>query len=232
MGTHSLASKYIPVPDSFRATLVGQEVEIPIFDDADRNYLDGYRVALLVSHGPELPEFDVPLQFLRDRGAVVDTITQNWLFDNQPAAPGMIVLAQFLATNVCVRADMAIRDAVVENYDVILTIGGAWNPVLLRTDGDILRFVQDAKIAGRLIASICHGPQFLISTDAFVRNTRITGVADILPDLTNAGFAVEDMDVVYDDHERLLTARNPAALEQFCERLAGCMKSQGPLRFP
>ncbi len=229
MGTHSLASKFMPVSDALRATLVGQEVDIPIFDGEDQGSLDGYRVAFLVSHGPELPEFAVPLQFLRDRGATVDVITQNWLFDDQPAAPGVIVLAQFLATNVCAKADMAIRDAIVERYDAILTVGGAWNPVLLRTDGDIIRFVRNAKDAGRLIASICHGPQFLISTTAFSCGARITGVDDILLDLSNAGFAVEKTDVVYDEQERLLTARSPAVLKQFCEKLAKCINLRSPL---
>ena len=59
----------------------------------------------MTTHGPELPEFHVPLNYLRDRGASVDVVTQDWLFDYQPEAPGMVVLAQWLAVNVCVKAD-------------------------------------------------------------------------------------------------------------------------------
>src|SRR5580658_6972484 len=218
MGTHSLATKFQPVPNALRETLIGSEVEIPTFAGMDPQLLAHYRIALLVSHGPELPEFAVPLDFLRERGAQVDVITQNWLFDYQPAAPGVVVLAQFLATNVCTRADMAIRDARVERYDSILTIGGAWNPILLSTDEDMVRFVKDAKASGRLIASICHGPQFVMRTAAFPRGTRATGVEDVVPDLRNAGFDVTEplLDVVYDGPGRLLTAHNPAALKAFC----------------
>src|SRR5262249_8536633 len=138
--SHSLADKYDRVSDKLRASLVGQEVDVPEFEA--RYPLEQYRVAVLVSHGPELPEFDVPVTFLRTCGARVDVITQNWIYDYQPAAPGVIVLAQFLATNVCVKADMPVRAAVADNYDAVLTLGGAWNPILLRTDQDMLAFTK------------------------------------------------------------------------------------------
>jgi protease I len=228
--SHSLASKYDRVSDALRASLVGQEVDVPEFETSRR--LERYRVALLVSHGPELPEFDVPTGFLRKSGARVDVITQDWLYDYQPAAPGVIVLAQFLATNVCVKADMPVRDAIVENYDAVLTVGGAWNPILLRTDKGMLGFATRAKELGRLVASICHGPQFLISVNAFPPQTRVIGVDDIVPDLENAGFKVVQEDVVYDSKSRVLTARNPGVLKAFCEKLAHCLLEKPPVSQP
>jgi protease I len=215
--SHSLAAKYDLVTDALRASLVGQEVEVPEF--APSNLLDNYRVALLVSHGPELPEFDIPLGFLRASGAIVDVITQDWIYDYQPAAPGVIVLSQFLATNICVKTDMPIRGAVVDNYDAVLTIGGAWNPILLRTDKEMIAFTKRMAELGRLVASICHGPQFLISLQAFPPQTDAIGVDDVVVDLGNAGFNIVQNDVVYDSESRLLTARNPAALGLFCRAL-------------
>jgi hypothetical protein len=110
--------------------------------------LKGYRVALVTTHGPELPEFDVPLHYLRDQGASVDVVTQDWLFDWQPEAPGMVVLAQWLAVNVCVQADKKVPDTKIEDYDAVITIGGAWNPmrklsntfrlIFHRTDGKVI----------------------------------------------------------------------------------------------
>lgn len=225
--SHSLADKYDRVSEALRATLVGQEVDVPEF--ATSYSLERYRVAVLVSHGPELPEFDVPVTFLRSSGARVDVITQDWIYDYQPAAPGVIVLAQFLATNVCIKADMPVRTAVAENYDAVLTLGGAWNPILLRTDQGMLGFVKRGKELGRLVASVCHGPQFLISADAFPPQTRLIGVDDIVVDLANAGFDVVQEDVVFDPKSRLLTVRNPKALKAFCEKFAQLLQDKPPV---
>ena len=48
-----------------------------------------------------------------------------------------------------------------------------------------------------LIAALCHGPQVLISTEAFPKGTQATGVHDIQRDLKNAGFAVQDKPAPY-----------------------------------
>src|SRR5262245_30262505 len=109
--SHSLATKYPPLPDELRSALVGKPYPLPVFGPADPESLKGYRVALLTTHGPELPEFDVPLTYLRDRGADVEVLTQDWLFDWQPQGPGLVVLAQWIAANVCAKADKKVSDA-------------------------------------------------------------------------------------------------------------------------
>jgi protease I len=121
---------------------------VPTFGEADAEALTGYHVALITTHGPELPEFDVPLNYLRERGAAVDVVTQDWLFDYQPEAPGMVVLAQWLAVNVCVQANKKVSDATIEDYDAVITIGGAWNPIMLRTDKVMLDFIRAHGAAG------------------------------------------------------------------------------------
>jgi protease I len=180
-------------------------------------------VALITTHGPELPEFHVPVNYLRDRGASVEVVTPDWLFNSQPEeARGMVVLAQWLAVNVCVRADKKISDAKIEDYDAIIIIGGAWNPIMLRADESILHFIYSAYSHRLLIAAICHGPQVLISTKVFPSHTRMTGVDDIRDDLRNAGFTVVDhQPVVYDKDQRLITSPNPTteSLKQFCEEI-------------
>jgi hypothetical protein len=133
----------------------------------------------------------------------------------------MVMRAQFLAVNVWVKANKKISDAKIEDYDAIIILGGAWNPIMLRTDKQVLRFIREAHKRRILIASICHGPQVLISTQAFPADTRATGVIDIRRDLTNAGFVVEDKPVVYDERERLITSPSPEpeALKAFCEEI-------------
>jgi protease I len=220
MLSHELVMQYQVVPETL--SLVGTGYLLPEFEHQELERLKGFRVALVTTHGSELPEFHVPLHYLRDRGASVEVVTQDWLFDSEKReASGMVVLAQFLAVNVCVKADKKISDAKIEDYDAIIILGGAWNPIMLRTDKQVLRFVSEAHKRRILIAAICHGPQVLISTQAFPAGTRVTGVDDIRDDLTNAGFVVEDKPVVYDESAQLITSPNPEpeALKAFCEEI-------------
>ena len=220
MLSHELVTRYQVVPKTL--TLVGTGYLLPEFEHQELERLKGFRVALVTTHGSELPEFHVPLHYLRDRGASVEVVTQDWLFDSQKGkASGMVVLAQFLAVNVCVKADKKISDAKIEDYDAIIILGGAWNPIMLRRDKQVREFICEAYKRRILIAAICHGPQVLISTKAFPKGTRVTGVDDIRDDLTNAGFVVEDKPVVYDESAQLITSPNPEpeALKAFCEEI-------------
>jgi protease I len=195
---------------------------LPTFQADDVGSLKGFRAALLTTHGPELPEFHVPVAYLRERGASVDIVTQDWIFDSQMGeASGLVVLAQWLATNVVVKADTRVSLANVTDYDAIVLIGGAWNPIMLRTDSHALRFLREAHLNKVLIAALCHGPQVLISMGTFPKGTRATGVDDIKGDLANAGFSVEEGHAVYDPRERLLTSPNPGteSLQAFCQEL-------------
>jgi protease I len=231
MESHALTTKYNPVPENLAAKLVGEPYVLPDFGLADPERLKGYRVALVTTHGPELPEFHVPVHYLNDRGALVDVITQDWLFDWQPEAPGVVVLAQWLAVNVCVKADKKISDAKIEDFDAVILIGGAWNPIMLRTDESILNFIRTARSRKLLIASICHGPQVLISTNAFPQGTLATGVDDIRIDLANAGFKVLNESVVYDENQRLITSPNPKepSMKAFCEEIGKRLQEVSPV---
>jgi deglycase len=231
VGSHELVAKYKQVPARLRDRLVGTDyLPLPVFTPADPESLKGYRVALVTTHGPELPEFDIPLTYLRQRGATVDVVTQDWLFDSQPEAPGVVVLAQWLAVNVCAQADKKVSDAKIQEYDGIIIIGGAWNPIMLRTDDAIKMFVRNAQQRRLLIAAICHGPQVLISSKAFPPGTRATSVSDVRIDLANAGFKLPEgpdneeaydkaYPIVYDESQRLITSPNPYFLKQFCEEI-------------
>jgi protease I len=241
MGSHTLTTEYDPVPEALRARLVGEDYILPDFGAANTESLKGYRVALVTTHGPELPEFHVPLTYLRDRGASVDVVTQDWLFDWQPEAPGIVVLAQWLAVNVCVKADKKVSDAKIEDYDAVIIIGGAWNPIMLRTDEAMKNFIRDAQGRRLLIAAICHGPQLLISTKAFPSGTQATSVNDVRIDMANAGFRLldgpdnwEDYDkahpVVYDEHQRLITSPSPKALKEFCEQIGKKLRKDSAIR--
>jgi len=237
-GSHSLAAKYTKVPNTLDTR--GEDYKLPNFTDTDQTALAGKRVLMISADGPELPEIDVPREYLKARGADVKLAGQNWIFEIEKRnPPGCIVIAQWLADNICVKVDLALRDVRVAewddkaknfktNYDAIFIPGGAWNPDMLRTDGDALRIVREARAHGVLIVSLCHGPQVLISAArsdpsgqvVFPRGTHITGVESIRADLDNAGFTVHDKEpTVYDPLSRLLTARAPKDLGPLCEEM-------------
>jgi protease I len=234
-GSHSLSQKYIRVPPTLDTR--GNDYELPVFKTTDANRFRGKRVVVISADGPELPEIAVPIDYLKAGGADVKLAGQNWIFDYRNP-PGHIVIAQWLADNVCVKADLALKDVRVAewdraterwrvNYDAVFIPGGAWNPDMLRTDADALRIVREARAHGVLIVSLCHGPQVFINANrsdpegkvVFARGTRLTGVSSIRADLDNAGFTVLDMPTVYDDASRLLTARVPNDLGPLCEEM-------------
>jgi putative intracellular protease/amidase len=96
---------------------------------------------------------------------------------------------------------------------------------MLRTDEAIKAFIRDALRRRLLIASICHGPQLLISTKSLPLGTKATSVGDVRIDLANAGFRLPEgpdspdaydkaHPVVYDEDQRLITSPSPKALKE------------------
>lgn len=221
--SHSLAAKYPKVPETIDAR--GDGYVLPIFPAADPSSKADWKVLFLSADGPELPELDVPMSYLRERGAMVKLACPDWIFKTRNP-PGSVLLAEWLVDEVYIVADLSMKDVVVSDFDAVFIPGGAWNPDSLRTDPDALRIVREAQSEGLLIVSLCHGPQVLISANAsaekpvFPQGTQITGVKSIRVDLRNAGFQVfEDRPTVYDKASRLLTARDPDDLGPLCEMM-------------
>jgi protease I len=228
VGSHSLAKKYPRVSFDTRGT----NYKLPVFADADPEWLAGSRVLIVSADGPELPEIDVPLEYLRARGSEVTLAGQDWIFDYRSTA-GYIVIGQWLADDVCVKADLRLSDVQVAEYDAVFIPGGAWNPDMLRTDQEALRIVREARARDLLIVSLCHGPQVLISAASnapdgqvvFPAGTHITGVESIRIDLANAGFNVHaDERTVYDQASRLLTAQDPNDVGELCEEFGRLLR--------
>jgi protease I len=209
--------KYVKLPVSLDRR--GTDYTLPVFPPADPSMLKGLRVAILSADCPELPEIDVPLTYLRERGATVLLVGQDWIFQYREPA-GMIVIGEWLASDIGVQADLSITQARAQSFDALVIPGGAWNPDMLRSDDNALAFVRECHTKGVLIASLCHGPQVLINAAVFPRGTNLTGTASIRADLHNAGFTVHNDDaVVYESGQRLITSRDPNDLGPFCEEI-------------
>ncbi|MDP7525457.1 MAG: DJ-1/PfpI family protein [Dehalococcoidales bacterium] len=85
----------------------------------------------------------------------------------------------------------------VEDYDLLVLPGGAKAMEYMRQDNEILKFITDFHKAGRIIASICHGAQLLISANV-VKGKKISGYYSIKDDINNAGATYVDGPSVVD----------------------------------
>lgn len=115
----------------------------------------------------------------------------------------------------------SVRDHRAESLAGIVVPGG-WAPDKLRRDPAVLQLVRDLHDAGRMVASICHGPWVLASA-GILRGRTVTSSVGIRDDLVNAGAEWVDRPVVVDGN--VVTARVPSDLPEFgvamVESLAG-----------
>jgi protease I len=86
----------------------------------------------------------------------------------------------------------------VGDYEVLVLPGGAKAMEYMRQDQDILQFIADFHASGKVIGSICHAAQLLISAK-LVKDKRISGYYSIKDDINNAGGAYVDAPYVTDD---------------------------------
>ena len=86
----------------------------------------------------------------------------------------------------------------VSDYDVLVLPGGAKAMEYMRQDEGILKFIADFHASGRVIASICHAGQLLISSK-LVKGRKISAYYSIKDDITNAGGTYVDAPFVTDD---------------------------------
>jgi protease I len=68
--------------------------------------------------------------------------------------------------------------------------------------------------AGKLVASICHGPWVLCSAGGMLKGRKATSFFAIKDDVVNAGANWVDAEVVVD--RNLVTSRKPEDLPAFC----------------
>src|SRR5882672_897878 len=89
---------------------------------------------------------------------------------------------------------------------------GGWAPDKIRRDPDALQRVREVDAAGKMVATICHGPWVLISA-GIVRGRRLTSTIGIRDDLVNAGAEWVEAPSVIDGN--LVSSRVPKDLPAF-----------------
>ena len=107
-----------------------------------------------------------------------------------------------------------------DDFDMLVIPGGG-SPENLRVHEPAVAFTRQFVESRKPVASICHGPQLLISAKV-VAGRRLTGVNKIRDDITNAGAIYVDEPLTIDGN--LITSRVPDDLPQFNQALVDALQ--------
>lgn len=193
----------------------GMPYKIPEVPATDPQAMKGLKIAIVAAHGFEEVEVTYPLRFFKARGATVDIVTPDWIKDR-------VMAVQFLKPSIWLPVAKQVSQVKAADYCAYVVPGGAWNPIIMRTDGKILDLLRQADDSNKLIASVCHGPQVLLSA-GLLKDKEATGVGDIRSDMRAGGVrVVEDQPVVI--AENILTSRDPNDLAEFSKGIEAYLK--------
>ncbi len=171
---------------------------------SDSRILSGKRVAILVEDEFEDRELTGPLETLAAAGATVVLVgpTEGHHYRGKRG-------------EAIVTAGLAASASRMKDFDA-LVIPGGYAPDKMRMRHAMVDFAREAMESGKPVASICHGPQLLISANA-LRGRTPTCWPSIAIDVKNAGGLYVDKPVVEDGN--LITSRKPDDVPVFCDAI-------------
>src|SRR6185437_16172909 len=150
--------------------------------------LSGKKVAILVDDYFEEAEFTGPLNDLKKAGATVEIIA--------PEA-GEIHGINHVEMADNFKADKALDDVRIDEYDALVLPGGAVNADSLRMNDKAQLWIKQFMDLGKPVAAICHAPWALASAGV-AGGRRMTSFFSIQDDMRNAGADWVDEEVVVD----------------------------------
>lgn len=111
------------------------------------------------------------------------------------------------------KSDACVDDLKAEDF-VGLVVPGGWMPDKLRRYESVLKLTREIHAAGKMVASICHGPWIDISA-GIVKGATYTCTPGIKDDVNNAGGTWVDKPLVVDGNH--VTSRKPDDLPEFAK---------------
>jgi protease I len=169
------------------------------------------RILIIATDGYEQSELTGPRDLLKEAGAQVTIASlkageiRGW--DQKDWGDSVPV-------------DLTIGEVSVEDYDALLLPGGQINPDVLRMERKVIDVVRAFDAAQKPIAAICHAPWLLAEAD-LIEGRTVTSWPSIRTDLSNAGAAVVDEEVVVDGN--LITSRKPDDIPAFTNALMAAL---------
>ncbi len=165
--------------------------------------LKGRKIAIMLDREYQELEVWYPLYRLREEGAAVSLVAPR-AGEAYPSKLGYP----------CV-SDVAAGAVKAADFDAVVVPGG-WCPDFMRRDETMIRFIQQAAAAKKVLAAICHGGWMLCCTDA-LRGKHATSFVAIKHDMINAGAHWVDEECVVDGN--VITSRKPDDLPAFCRAI-------------
>ncbi len=96
-----------------------------------------------------------------------------------------------------IKVNADVKKVKAEDYDLLVVPGGLESPDRLRQIPEVLQFIRDMDAAGKVIASVCHGPWVLLSA-GIVKGKKMTCYVGCKDDLINAGADYKNVNVISD----------------------------------
>ena len=168
----------------------------------------GRTVAIILADNFEDSEATSPIEALTDAGVRVTVLGQR---------SGIITGKKGAE----IEATATIAGADVDDFDGLLIPGGG-SPENLRINDAAVDFTRRFVASGKPVATICHGPQLLISAGVLGGRT-LTSVNKIRDDIANAGATYVDEQVHVDGN--LISSRVPGDLPAFNAALLAALGS-------
>jgi len=171
--------------------------------------LKGMKIAILVEDFYNEFELWYPYYRLLEEGAEVKLVgPEAKVYESKHGLPA--------------EADLSAAEVKAGDFQGIIIPGG-YAPDKLRRYPKILDLVREIFENGGIVASICHGPWVLISTN-IMKGKKTTGFNSIKDDLVNAGAIYLDKEVVVDNN--LITSRTPQDLPAFLPAIIAALQNK------
>ena len=116
--------------------------------------------------------------------------------------------------------DKSASEVTAADFDGVVIPGG-YAPDLMRRYPDMVKLVRDAALAGKVLASICHGGWMLASAKVLEGRT-VTSFFAIKDDLVHAGANFVDKEVAVDGN--IITSRKPEDLPAFMRAIIAALE--------
>lgn len=169
------------------------------------------RIAVLTAQtGVELPELEQPVNSLREAGASVVHIA--------PEVKPVQTMVNDTDKDKTFDPDLALSDATIDEFDLLLLPGGTVNADTVRADAASVALVTQFVDAGKPVAAICHAPWALVEAGVLPGKT-LTSFPSLRTDITNAGgsWVDEEVFVCPANDWTLITSRTPDDLDAFID---------------
>lgn len=169
--------------------------------------LKGVRVAILISDGFEITEFEQARKALLDLSATVDILAQNM----EQLAKG-IQSFHHLGAGPVIRPKTLVNEVDPDSYHAVFIPGGALSVDYMRSSRMHLGFIQNLNEAGKIVAATGHGA-WLLADSGVAQGRTLTSWPAIQKDLERAGAIWKDFPVIVDGN--CITGRHTEEFSQF-----------------